>query len=142
MTAENQQIVTAYETLGMDAEAIASAMGFETFAVKAILNQESPAYRAALKSNDKTAEFDDNDEAVALDTIRYLAKNAEDDGIRLNAAKYLRNDKKGRLDVKRDIRSMNFSITLLNGHMQQAMAALNKVRQIGNTPVTEATVDV
>lgn len=143
MTAANQHIVTAYEELGLTPEEIAEADGFEVLAVKAILNQCSLKYRQATKQK-VDGDFTPDDEVLFRDVIRNTAAYGEDEGLRLRAAIYGREDQKGRRDIRKDLRAMNFSIGVLNQHLQQAMAAINNVRQkaLKNSSPTEAVVDV
>lgn len=129
MTNANQQIITAYETLGLTPEQIAESQGFDVLAVKAILNQCSCKYRQDV-TQDTDLDFKDADLETANDIIRQTAQFSDDEYLRFRAAIYMRNDKKGRLDVKRDLRAMNFNITVLNTHLQAAQQALEATRTL------------
>lgn len=123
MTNAAQQIVTSYETLGLSVHQIAEVESIASTAVKAILFANSSKYRddiGAKKDND----FNETDIDLALSVIRRVAQYSEDDGTALKAAMFIRNDKKGRLDVKAGLKKLNINVTVLNEHFAKATQAL------------------
>ena len=88
MTAASQQIVTAYEDLGMTIDEIAAQGLGEPVAIKAVLLQWSQKYREDTKTN-KSCDFTDEDRDQALAVIRNAAMYAEDEHLRFRAAKYI-----------------------------------------------------
>lgn len=129
MTAANQQIVTAFEELQMTPEEIAAEQDLELAAVKAILMQCSSQYRRAC-AKDEDLSFSDAEEKVARDTILSLAQFSDDENIRLRAAMYIRNDKKGRLDVVKQMAGLNINVISMNEQMKKAIAAVQRSKEI------------
>lgn len=125
MTACNQQIVSAFEDLGMTPEEIAADQDLELSAVKAILMQFSAAYRKYCKK-DVEACFTDEEETMARQVIAEIARYNEDDRLRLRAAMYIRDDKKGRLDVMKSLVGLNFNALTFNDQMRKAIEAKNR----------------
>ena len=99
---QNTGMLTAiresYDTLGLSVEEIAEQQELDVTAVKAALLQSSAKYRAQSKKEDEL-NFTPDEQAIAKRVIAELAMGAEDDHVRLRAAKYLRDDAKGRLDL-------------------------------------------
>lgn len=129
MFAANEQIVTAYETLGMTPEEIAEDQGLELVAVKAALMQCSSAYRKATKVDD-SLNFSDDELRMANQTIALLAGHSEDERVKLKAAIYIRDDKKGRFDVAKTMNNMNINILNFAEHMKKALAARDRSKGI------------
>ena len=120
------QIVAQYETCGLTPEQIAEGEELELGAVKAILFASSAAYREATKTNEpgKSADFNEDDNELALRVARRVAQFAEDDSVALKAAMFIRNDKKGRLDARKGLRSLHLNVAVLNEHFRKASEAL------------------
>jgi len=123
MTNAAQQIVTSYETLGLSVEQIAEVEAIASTAVKAILYANSSKYRNDIDAK-KENDFNETDTDLALNVIRRVAQYSEDDGTALKAAMFIRNDKKGRLDVKAGLKKLNINVTVLNEHFAKATQAL------------------
>jgi hypothetical protein len=123
MTNAAQQIVTSYETLGLSLEQIAEVESIGITAVKAILFANSAKYRADIDTK-KENDFNETDTELALGVIRRVAQYSEDDHTALKAAMFIRNDKKGRLDVKAGLKKLNINVTVLNEHFAKATQAL------------------
>lgn len=137
MTNAAQQIVTSYETLGLSLEQIAEVESVNVTAVKAILFANSPKYRSDIDTK-KENDFNDTDNSLSLDVIRRVAQYSEDDHTALKAAMFIRNDKKGRLDVKAGLKKLNINVTVLNEHFAKATQALaSKVN-----PQQQKTIEV
>jgi hypothetical protein len=132
MQAATAQIVSMFETLGMGVEDIAEQQGMDPIAVKAALLQGSRAYRESQVSNSKDEEcgvFTSREEQLARQAIVDLAAGSDDEHIRLKAAKYIRDDKKGRLD-KAAVGKLNINVLVFNETLRKARAA--KARALGD----------
>lgn len=104
-----QQIKTAYEVSNLTPEQIIESLGggLEIAAVKAVLMQHSNKYRIACKNepeDESIYNFSNEqlkDANVIIHETMMVACNPDgsiDFRTRLDAAKYIRNDKKGRLE--------------------------------------------
>lgn len=139
MTACNQQIVTAFEQLQMTPEEIAEDQDLDLASVKSILMQSSSQYRKACKTDDEL-NFTDDELTRANQVILNIAQYAEDERTRLRAAIYIRDDKKGRLDVVKAMTGLNINVLTFNQHMQEALEAMKRAKTISNAkPVLELT---
>ncbi|SRR6266404_870275 len=128
MTAGNKQIVTAYEDLGMSIDEIAHTQELEPLSVKAVLMQFSSLFRQDLKKDE--VEFTDEEHQTAKDVIVNTARYSEDERVRLKAAMYIRDDKKGRLDVLKQFSGLNINVFEFNETMRKAIAAKNRAKGI------------
>lgn len=142
MTAANQQIVTAFEELGMTPAEIAQDQELDEVSVKAILMQSSALYRKACKNEDSkedTFNFSDEELVMANQVISNLARYSEDENMQFRAAKYIRDDRKGRLDVIKQQTGLNINVIAFNEHMQKAIAAVERAKQLSHNsaPVVE-----
>lgn len=93
----NTQIVTAFETLGLSLEQIAGQFDIEVDEVRAILFDNSRAYRqqcGRLRSEDEVEEL--------LTEYRALAKRSEVDAVRERALRFLIDERKGRNDIGKE----------------------------------------
>lgn len=124
MTAANQTIVTLYELEGLSPEQIAEAECFELAAVKSVLMQFSRMYKEKMKIGEEEG-FTDAEEKACRQVLAQLAQYSEDDHIRLRAAMYIRNDKKGRLDIAKAQTGLNLNITMINEGIAQALERAN-----------------
>lgn len=108
MSGSTQQIVTLYEENNLTVEQVATAFEdeFDLVAIRAVLSQFSPKYRAQNleegtldpKQESKIG-FSEEDEKVALATIRTLAEYGEDEHTRGKMAIFIREDRQGRRDA-------------------------------------------
>jgi hypothetical protein len=141
MTAANQQIITAFEELDMTPEEIAAEQDLELTSVKAILMQFSGLYREQCKVKDDL-NFTDEEEVAARQVITNIARYSEDERLRLRAAIYIRDDKKGRLDVVKQMNGLNINVIHFNDQMKRAIAAKERAKQIINiSPEQKQLVD-
>lgn len=149
LTALNQSIVTAYETCGATLEEIATTFpDIELLAIKATLLQFSPKYRDDVKkaakseSPDSAHEFTDTDAVEALSVMRRLMHEAEDQNLQYRCAKYIRDDKKGRLDVMNGLRSLNVNVAIFNQRLKEAKAAKELSKSGEQTKQIEEAIEV
>jgi hypothetical protein len=129
MTAANQQIISAYEDLGMTPDEIAQDQDLDVAAVKSVLIQFSTAFRKDVKKDD-ALDFTEDQVRRATDVILHLAQYSEDENIRFRAARYIRDDKKGRLDVIKSMTGLNINVLTINEQMKRAIDAVNKSKGI------------
>lgn len=131
MSNELTQLRECYETLGMSVEEIAEDRSLDVVAVKAGLMQCSPRYRQSCRleteEEDPTLNFSNNDLREVNDVIRQIALGSEDDNLRLKAAMYIRDDKKGRKEVIKAVSNMNLNILQFNETMSQLRETKNRL---------------
>lgn len=109
MSGSTQQVVTLYEdNPSLTVEQVCSAFEdeFDPIAIRAVLSQFSPRYRreneieATLDPKQEAKiGFSEEDEKVALATIRTLAEYGEDEHTRGKMAIFIREDRQGRRDA-------------------------------------------
>ena len=138
-----QQIVAAYEINGLEPDIIPEAIGMQELsvtAVKAALQQHSSKYRAVCKKepeDESIYNFDNSELKEANNMIVEVMRDAtHPDGstdykTRLAAARYIRDDKKGRLEPAKALqRGGTFNILQFNTSIQEAREKAAKI--IGN----------
>lgn len=144
MTGSTQQIVTAYEDNNMSVEQIIEAFDneFDAVAIHAVLSQFSGKYRndnaSKSKSDEvKTPGFTEDDEELALRTIRSLAEYAEDENLRGRMAMFMREDRRGRRDAVSKLgQGAGGNIYLL----QQFIAKGNEALKLAESKVIDVSV--
>ena len=143
MTAKLSTIKTAFENERMTPEEIAESQDLELVAVKAALMQCSAKYRRECGQEPEEVDrlnFSNDDLARVNEVILELALSAEDPHLRFKAATYIRDDKKGRKEIAKQVGGMQTNIFMLNEQ-------LAKMRQVKEGIVNRAlgngrTVDV
>ena len=129
MSVTDTTIRTAYEQEGMSPEEIAEDQQLDVVAVKAKLMQVSAKYRKDCSSepeDESTLNFDNDQLRTVNQIIFEAACSAErSDGtvdwkVRLDAATYIRDDKKGRKEVKRALTNNSFNILSINEKLAEA----------------------
>jgi hypothetical protein len=129
MSGASQQIVSAFEDLGLSPEDIAESQDLEVSAVKSILMQFSSVFRKAAKkeeSLDFTVDEAQEAKAAIISVMRYT----DDDNLKLRAARYLLDDKKGRLDNIQAHAGLNINVIQINDQMRRAIQARERARGI------------
>lgn len=130
MTPQETKIVEMYQTLQMTIEEIAEEEDLEQLSIKACLLQYSPDYKSLVDPSWGGAlnrDFSDIDLAEATRVLVTLASNAEDEHVRLRAAKYIRDDKKGRLDSVALFGKLNINVVMFNEQLEKARKAIKNV---------------
>jgi hypothetical protein len=135
---ELEQFRISYEDLGMTPAEIAEDRSLDIAAVKAGLMSCSAKYRRDCGKEEPTEDglnFTDDDLRRVNDVIKEIALGSDDDNLRLKAAIYIRDDKKGRKEINKAVGSMQFNILQFNEAMQQARAVSNNIKQsmLGDT---------
>jgi hypothetical protein len=136
-SAYNTQIVSMYETMCMSVAEIAEDQNCCEAAVKIVLAQNSKKYRVecgfinddnldnpnpALNDTSNANEdgFNREDVNLANNIFREIARESDNDVLRLRAAEYIRDDYKGRKDIKNIVNGPQVNILVLNQRMEQA----------------------
>lgn len=130
MTSLARQIVSCYDINEMSPVEIAQEFELEEAAVIATLTQFSAKYRKDTKvDGEPKKDLDFNDEQLsAVNQVLFdLAVGSDDPNLQFRAARFIRQDKKGRLD-KQAFKGLNINVLVLNDALQKANAALERGR--------------
>lgn len=133
-------IKIAFEQEDMTPEQIAEDLGFEVESIKAKLMQISAKYRRACSKeseNSNHLNFTD-DQLERINQVIYETALAAEhpDGspdfkTRLNAAIYIRDDKKGRKEVRQTLQNSNtFNILNFNEELVKARSLTQEARKV------------
>lgn len=140
MSGSQSQIVCAYEVAGMSPEDIAADMeGYDLASIKAALMNGSSKYRRDCNAetiDDDQLNFSNDDLQAVNDVILNTAKYAEDEHLRFKAATYVRDDKKGRKEVIRQVANQTFNLLNFNASLEQARAMKAKLLSGSNGVVS------
>lgn len=128
-----------YEREHLSVEEISQEEGFSPVAVKAKLMQISSAYRKDCKQEsiqEDTLNFSESElrevNQIIMDTAR--AAETPDGAIdwktRLQAATYIRDDKKGRKEIRNAINNTNFNILSLNDKLSEVSERTRKMKEL------------
>ena len=131
MQAELESIRTGYETLKLTPEQIAEDRNLTVEAVKAALLNCSPAYRRDAKAepkDDSRLNFSDDQLVHINEEIFRLAIYAEDENVRTKNCHYLRDDKKGRKEIRNVLGGNTFNILAFNQTMQRAREGAERMK--------------
>jgi len=127
MSSEQEQIRISYEQLGMSPDEIAQDRELEPEAVKMALASCSQKYRKDCGLEEKVTggnganlNFSDEQLERVNERIFNIAVGAENEGVALEACKYIRNDKKGRLDAVKALAGTTFNVLMFNEQMKRA----------------------
>jgi hypothetical protein len=81
------------------------------------------------EEEDDSLNFSNDDLRRVNDVIKEIALSSEDDGLRLKAAMYIRDDKKGRKEVVKQVGNMSFNILQFNEMMQKTRSVGASIKQ-------------
>ena len=113
----------------MAPEDIASEQELDIAAVKAILLQNSSMFRKA-SGKDPSLDFSEDELIRSNQVISQLAQYAEDEHLRAKCAMYIRDDKKGRRDVAKQMAGIGTMHALMfNEQMKKALQAVDRAKQ-------------
>lgn len=133
MDSSDIQIKKAYEEANMTPSQIAEDLGFQEIAVKSKLMQISTIFRRACGAEpleECENNFTEDQLRQVNDVIFQTAIGAEDEHLRLKAAMYVRDDKKGRKEVVKAVQhTNNFNLVTFNETLQQAKQQAAQVKQ-------------
>lgn len=139
MNAENQQIVTLFEEVGMGPDEIAQSEEMDLIAVKTILMQCSSLYRQESKQN-KSLEFTVDEAEEMKQILLNRARYSEDEHLQVKCAIFIINDKKGRLDGGRMLGQLGNAVINFNMQMQKVQDA--RERTLKKAEEVKQLVDV
>lgn len=136
MTAQEQQIKTAYEVEDMSPMEIAECfavdgVALDVVSVKSCLINYSSKYRQACEmapENDDSLNFSKDEQQRIKDAIFDLAMGAESEKLRFEALIYCRDDAKGRKDIGRNLPTTN--VLVLNNILKQGRQIAEKIKTI------------
>lgn len=123
----NEELAQMYDA-GLSLEEMALETGYEVSAIKNTLLQISSRYRAearlvAKREGAKPQITDEEDDAI-IEALKNIVYSSDNDMVRVKAAIYLHDEKKGRNDARlKQTSGVNINVLMLN-------SALKKVRQI------------
>lgn len=135
MTAQLQIILKQYNEHNMSIEDIvAESEGeYEVESVKAVLAQYSAKYRAAIRGDKNSNEdFSQDEGEMAKQTIASIMMSTDDDYLKFRTAKYIRDDKKGRLDVDK-MNGLKIDVMTFNFHIKQVKEARERTMKMVKT---------
>jgi len=138
-TAIDERIKSLYENEKLSVAEISSEEGFSPIAVKAKLMQVSSIYRKDCSNeslqndelNFSDAELKEVNQII-MDTARAAetADGAIDWRTRLTAALYIRDDKKGRKEIKSVLQNNQFNILSLNEKLSEIGERTKKMKEL------------
>ena len=125
MSPTAKQIVQCYEELHLDLQAIVEQFpDFDIAEIKTVLISYSTLYRHDIKmSEGSNLDFKDDELAEVTRGIIELARNTEDENLKFRVLRYIRNDKKGRLDVMKNLTGLRINVLEFNERFQKALRA-------------------
>lgn len=149
MSGGDQQVVALYELNAMSPEMIAEVLGYDVLAVKSALSTHSRIYREAIKqevllaggsnnlidiqqvTNDsQEGEIVNNEQFQQLKQAAINIALSSDDNVgaatKARMIKFLLNEKKGRNDVRGQVKNIHTNVILINQGLQQAKEAIRK----------------
>ena len=109
----------------MSPEEIAEQEDIDITSIKAILMQFSSIYRKSCKVDD-SLNFTEDELVRSNQVIASLMQYAEDENLRFRAAKYIRDDKKGRLDAPSALAGLNVNVLMFDERLKKALEAKNR----------------
>lgn len=148
MSGGDQQVVALYELNAMSPEMIAEVLGYDVLAVKSALASHSRIYRESFKqevllargassldiqqaTNDsQEGEIVNNEQFQQLKQAAINIALSSDDNVgaatRARMIKFLLNEKKGRNDVRGQVKNIHTNVILINQGLQQAKEAIRR----------------
>lgn len=144
---QNIQIVEAFENLSLTPAQIAEQFPPLTeIAVKACLMQFSGKYRTAM-NEDIQLNFSDKELVEANDTMLRLMRHSEDEHLQFKVARYIRDDKKGRLDIGKNLAGVHINAYTFNQYLIEGKEALKLSKESSDQktlpqPAANETIDV
>lgn len=124
LTALESQIVSAYEDCGLSVDEIcAEFAGLEREAVIVALQRGSSLYNKGVKSGEEEAVLSADEVESLKGVLMELATGAECEAVKLNAAKFMWNEAKGRNDAVKNIgKSVTVNVLQINEQLQKGQS--------------------
>lgn len=138
MTAEAESIKAAFEVSRMTPEQIAADRELDIVAVKAALMQCSSTYRKACGSepeDEDALNFSDEQLKKVNEEIYMLAVYSSDEHVKTKNLHYIRDDKKGRKDIKSHLTNNTFNILNFNESLQKAREMKERIMNGGRQSI-------
>jgi hypothetical protein len=138
-TAIDEKIKALYENESLSPDVIAQEEGLSLVAVKSKLMQISSLYRKACGAESLEKDelnFSDSElrevNEIIMDTARAATTidGQVDWKTRLDAAKYVRDDKKGRKEVRSIVAGNSFNILSINEQLSQVSDRTKKIKEL------------
>lgn len=131
MTALVANIVKDYESVGLSLEEIASEHNISIVEIKTLLLNYSSKYRADMKES-KSLDFTDEQLELANRAIVETLQTTEDEHLKLRAAIFIREDKKGRRDVLKGLADLQLNVAEFNLNMRKVLASRERTKAIAS----------
>jgi len=133
-----EQIKRAFEVEGMTPAEIAEDQDLDLAAVKSGLIQCSAIYRKECGLEIKTGEeiledscnFTEEQLKSVTQELYNMAMGSEDEHIRKDLLKYIRNDAKGRLNPVKNMQQNGPNIFMINNAIMQAREGARKIKSV------------
>jgi hypothetical protein len=138
-SATDERIKALYENENLSVEQISQEEGFSSIAVKAKLMQVSSVYRKACgREPEKQDDLNFTDaelrevNQIIMDTARAAetADGMPDWKIRLQAATYIRDDKKGRKEIRSMMQNNSFNILSFNEKLAEVGEKTRRMKEL------------
>lgn len=136
----NQQIIQAHDELKLSPAQIAEQFNVDELAVKAILMSQSIAYR---KRMDTEIDYNltDKEAFEAKETLVRLMRHSEDEHLQFKVARYILDDKKGRLDIGKNMSGLKMDVTVFNQYLIDAKDALKMSKTQSRPPAPAQVIE-
>lgn len=138
------QMVAAYENGQLPIDLIADEFETDELTVKAALLNHSLKYRGEVKADIKKGiepDFTDTDLEMANNVIRQTVLETDDENLKFRAAKYIRDDKKGRKDILSGLGALHINVFEFNEQLRRQRIAREmrqETKQLNNTQPSES----
>lgn len=138
----------------MTPEQIAVDRELDVLAVKAALMTCSPKYRKdargelrdekanGLEVSERRLNFTEEQQERILQRIYDIATSSDNDGVALNACKYVRDDSKGRLDPVKSLGGVTFNVLTFNEAIRRANTLVDEALGLKPAMAEQKVTDV
>lgn len=139
------QIVKAYEA-SVPIDEIANEQRLSEVEIKVVLLNYSSLYRHDMKK-DRQLDFTDDDQEFTTQAIREIARTTDNEELKFRALKYMRDDKKGRLDILKGLQGLHINVFEFNAGIRKVQASRERtLSNSSGTPTSSAdskqTIDI
>ena len=116
------QIAKAYDE-GSSIDELVGLFNYDTEQIKQVLVQFSKRYRAEIKKDTLATDFTDDDLALSTAVFKEVMLSTDDDYLKVRCARYIRDDKKGRLDALKGLGTLKIDVYNINLALKRAREA-------------------